>query len=80
VVKSTRHLLKHKLARQDNGGQLRLEEGESGEDLNSDGGGRGEGAGVWHGPSEGRGSSRRGTGADPTAVGEAIGATLRRSG
>jgi hypothetical protein len=34
------HVLKHKLARQDNGGRLQLEEGASGEDLDGGGGRR----------------------------------------
>jgi hypothetical protein len=58
VVKSTRHLLKRKLARQDNGGRLRLEEGESGEDLDGGGGERGEGAGARRGTGGGQESGR----------------------
>jgi hypothetical protein len=58
VVKSTRHLLKCKQARQDKGGRLGLEEGEGGEDLDGGTGGHGEGAGVQRGPGGGRGSGR----------------------
>jgi hypothetical protein len=73
VVKSTGHLFKRKLAKQDNGGRLRLEEGENEEDLNGGGGGRGEGAGVRRGPSGGR----RGAGVDSTTVGEVVGVASR---
>jgi hypothetical protein len=63
------------------------EEGESGEDLNSGGGGRGEGVGTWHEPSCGQGGGRRGVeedaeekwarGMDLAVVREAVGEMLK---
>jgi hypothetical protein len=55
-----------------------VEEAGSGDDLDGGGDGRREGVGAQRGPDGCQGSSWRGAGVDPTAVGEAVDAMSRR--